>query len=251
MSQEKAPIYEDDPKVTSNYIMRPEGFTLDKAIGYLKRGKNEDARVNDFLCLAAGVNNERDARYMRDRAITVLSSRGVAGEEWAQKIIAILNDSIDQFRKRVNGVAKDRNAHKRSGAKSRRLEIKNKAEIKAEKAERDAMPGVFRNVTVESDQRFAQAKVELFFGYSKKGVPIVRVHAVKSGDFRILVPGSTYQVGVNMPKVLERSISDADISFSEIMKEAAEKRDGLNKKEEAARESAEQKKSGADVQKAA
>ncbi|MFH0838522.1 MAG: hypothetical protein V1880_04630 [Patescibacteria group bacterium] len=259
MTQENCSTHEMDPKIKFRPIERAEDFDLDSAMNVALSKRSRSEAVNGFLYLAAGVSNEKEARQMRDRVIAKLASRGVTGEEWAQEIIAVLNDTIERTRGDIKAVAAKPVAKKlepkpvilsreerKAERDARKAEKARKdAEIAAEQAKRNAMPGVFRNVTVRSELRPTQAKAELFFGYSKGGTEIVRVHAIKSGDQRILVPGSTYQLrGLNMPKVLERAIRDAGISFTQVMKEATEKRDELKaKEEEAAKETKEQEAS--------
>ena len=121
---------------------------------------------------------------------------------------------------------------------------KGEAKIAAEQAEREAMPGVFRDVIVTSNRTSAQAKIELFFSFSKskkvkRGVPerpsrpIVRVHAIKSGDRTIFTPGTTFLCATdsNMPQVLQQAILKADIRINEVMKEVDEKRAALQEQE--------------------
>lgn len=261
MRQEDLWAQEEDPVITAGAISRPEGFDLQSALMSIKKGDKKSA-VNGFLYLAAGMRYKDEVEQALDRAGAELDARGAINEEWAQRIIEILKDTLTQTRERVRRVTskptsgrqdrrvKNQQKSGRSAGSGRKPEpprkpeaerkpiVKSKAWLEAEQAKKETMPGVFREVTV-TGEKGSKAQVELFFGHSKKGEPIVRVYAVKSGDAKILTPGATYQLhGLNMPTVLNQAILKAGIRASEVITEAARKRDELKPMEENDRKAA-------------
>lgn len=196
MNPENTSVYEDGPEITSRAVKRPEGFDLDQAIAYLRKGKNPEARVKDFMVLAAGVRNAQEARYMRDRVMGVISSldrdnskREVVREEWAQQIIAVLNDAIDQ-RKPETQPAK----------------AQSKARISRESVpvSGDFVVARVGYVTVRALRRTAAKKKTVMEGKKPVEVEQVMLHviSVAGGVIKGVSEGAVYQMSA-LPKVLQ------------------------------------------------
>jgi len=103
MKHKNAASQADDPKITYHTIQRPKGFTVDRAMKSLKKladpARREEGdtvrREDDFLYLADQVDNVRGARQLRDRVIGALSARGLSRDEWGQRVIAVMNDTLE------------------------------------------------------------------------------------------------------------------------------------------------------------
>ena len=124
--------------------------------------KDKEA-VYRFMEIAEAVakeGDERIARNIRDRVLRSVSD-DLVSESWVQEIFTLLNDAVHQARKSVKEVIKKpvskskkqpNKGHKHPVAVSRKPKIKTKAELAAEQAEKEAMPGVFREVIVTGER---------------------------------------------------------------------------------------------------
>jgi hypothetical protein len=198
MRQKNSPMHEDDPKVTSRLISRPEGFSLDDALDALKKG-NKNTAVNGFLYLAAGINSEKEARIMRDRVIALLNSREVTRKEWAQEIIAVLNDALDQVRAKTKAAAG-------GSVTPIKKESKTLSRRKSDSiSEAQDVPSAITLSVIDAvpGRGTRSADVVVVYGENKKEERIVRVIA---SDASSLTEGAAYLRHGHMPSNLKDAL---------------------------------------------
>lgn len=102
----------ESPKIHARPVERSTDFALEDAIRVASSKRSDTEKVNGFLHLAAKIQDEAEARHLRDETIRILGPR--YQEHWVQEILAVLNDTIHRTRAEVRTVAK---GHVRQGTR--------------------------------------------------------------------------------------------------------------------------------------
>jgi hypothetical protein len=153
----------EEPTVSYRPVDGLEARSLDNAIAALKEG--DENVLYSFMRIAeetVRAGNKRIATNIRDRAISAVSTDQVR-EQWVQEILAILNDAIDEARKRVRKVTKkqsDKSASKLVEALVGRVHIeaveqvskKGKKVLHIRNITRGKLKGVSRGAVFEMDK---------------------------------------------------------------------------------------------------
>lgn len=156
----------DDPEITYRTIQRPKGFTVDKAIESLKKlanpARREEGdtvrREDDFLYLADQVDNVREAKQLRNQVIAALSARGFSRDEWGQRVIAVLNDTLKLTGGEVKRGPKKSKASRAPRVKER--DVKAAEAARAARKEQKEVVGLYREAAKKATEEGEGQKVK-------------------------------------------------------------------------------------------